>query len=372
MAYGAYLQGLAIMACLKAGFMGTGRMGTGVMVARLANGTWSAPSAIMLIGGGFGGSIGVELTEIVFILNTRDAVDTFAAKEGNLTLGVEASLAAGPVGRDAEAAGVASLRKTTAVFGYSNSSGLFAGVSLNGGILRARSHTNDKAYRPGINAPAIIRGEVPVPPGAEKLMRVLNSRAFAGAMVPSDTVYNDSPIYDSTQEHVIWQGRTGSAYGEGVRTNRTSAMSGGIGSNYEYRDDPQQRRTTALVNSNSYNKNMNSSYSSPITTANQTGTFDRVQQHQQSGRTKLGNGDNDSWVYNRDAKPARPTAPKPVFTKKSADGPGQALVKFAFDPVQPGDLGLKKGEIVTILKKTDKDTDWWTGRVGDREGIFPR
>ena len=362
------LQGFAIITALKAGFLGTGRFGSGVVVARLPNGTWSAPSAIMLLSGGFGGAVGVELTEIVLILNTLDAVQTFA-QAGTVTFGAEISMAAGPVGRDAEATGVASLGKATAVFGYNFSVGLFAGVSLNGGVMRARTNTNKKGYRREISAQAILRGEVPAPPGAHKLMQALSSRTFAGPMAPSDTVYNDTPIYDSAQEHVIWQGRTGSAYGEGVRTNRTGAISGGVGSNHMYRDNSQQQRATVWTNNN---RNNNNTYSSPNTAADQAGKFDRIQQNQQSGRTKLGTGDNDSWVYSRDAKPARPTAPKPVFAKKSAGGPGQAVVKFSFDPVQPGDLGLKKGDIVTILKKTEKDSDWWTGRVDNREGIFPR
>jgi hypothetical protein len=50
----------------------------------------------------------------------------------------------------------------------------------------------------------------------------------------------------------------------------------------------------------------------------------------------------------------------------------QAIAKFTFDADQPGDLGFKKGEVITILKRTDNETDWWTGRIGAREGIFPR
>ena len=58
--------------------------------------------------------------------------------------------------------------------------------------------------------------------------------------------------------------------------------------------------------------------------------------------------------------------------KRASLGPDKAVAKFTFEPDQPGDLGFKKGEIITILKKTDNETDWWTGKIGDREGIFPR
>jgi hypothetical protein len=50
----------------------------------------------------------------------------------------------------------------------------------------------------------------------------------------------------------------------------------------------------------------------------------------------------------------------------------QAVALFTFDADQEGDLGFKKGEIITIMKRTEKAEDWWTGRIGDRVGIFPR
>ena len=67
-------KGLAVLTVLKAGFLGSGRFGSGVVVARLADGSWSAPSAIVTGGGGFGGQIGFELTDFVFILNDAAAV----------------------------------------------------------------------------------------------------------------------------------------------------------------------------------------------------------------------------------------------------------------------------------------------------------
>jgi len=66
-------------------------------------------------------------------------------------------------------------------------------------------------------------------------------------------------------------------------------------------------------------------------------------------------------------KPARPTAPKPNFGKKA----DQAIAKFTFEGEQEGDLSFKKGDIITIVQRTDNETDWWTGRVGAKEGIFP-
>jgi len=52
-------------------------------------------------------------------------------------------------------------------------------------------------------------------------------------------------------------------------------------------------------------------------------------------------------------------------------GRDQVRAKFTFDADQPGDLSFKKGDIITIIKKTNNETDWWTGRIGLREGVFP-
>jgi SH3 domain-containing YSC84-like protein 1 len=67
-------QGLVIITVLKAGFLGTGRYGNGLVVVRLSDGSWSAPSAIGIGGAGFGGQIGFELTDFVFVLNDAAAV----------------------------------------------------------------------------------------------------------------------------------------------------------------------------------------------------------------------------------------------------------------------------------------------------------
>ena len=272
------------------------------------------------------------------------------------------------MGRNAEAAGAASAKGVAGVFAYSKTKGLFAGVSLEGSGFFERKDANAKMYGRKVPARDLLGGAVPIPAEAEPLMRVLNSRAFSGLQSTSTDMYNDIPVYDDRHDDVVWEGRRGSAYGEGVRSNRTSTFGG---DDHTYQDRPSR---AATWNDDIYDREpasaggMNRSFS---TRANPNETFDRLEQNRMSrtGTGSLyGTGDDD-YVY-RD-KPARPTAPKPVFGGKRA-GPNQAIAKFTFDPDQPGDLGFKKGEIITILKRTDNETDWWTGRVGDREGIFPR
>ncbi|KAF1349905.1 hypothetical protein BDV97DRAFT_295486 [Delphinella strobiligena] len=360
-------KGLAIITVFKAGFLGSGRFGSGLVVARLADGSWSAPSGIGTVGGGFGGQIGFELTDFVFILNDAAAVKTFA-QMGSITLGGNVSLAAGPVGRNAEAAGAASLKSIAGIFAYSKTKGLFAGVSLEGSVLIERRDANEKMYNRRVTARALLEGSVPVPPHAEPLMRVLNSRIFAGTGGASgDTMYNDIPVYDDVSDDSLWQGRTGSAMGEGVRSNKTGQVA----------DDDFGRPSRASTWQDDV-------YDRPTygSRANPSETFDRLEGRQRSNSALH---DQSDYVYS-DKKPTRPTAPKPSFgapkpplapkpsfgSSGATPRPGQAIAKFTFDPDQPGDLGFKKGEIITILKKTNNAADWWTGRIGNREGIFPR
>jgi lipid-binding SYLF domain-containing protein len=365
-------KGLAILTVFKAGFLGTARFGSGIVVARLADGSWSAPSAIGQVGGGFGGQIGFELTDFVFILNDAKAVTTFA-QAGSLTLGGNVSIAAGPVGRNAEAAGAASMKGVAGIFSYSKTKGLFAGVSLEGSGIIERRDANEKLYGRRWTARELLSGQVAVPPSAEPLMRVLNSRVFAGvAGTPSaDGMYNDIPVYADAQDDVVWQGRRGSAYGEGVRSDRTGSMGqgqghgrGGNDSDYVYSDRPSRAST--------WNDDL---YDHQPSARSPTDERFPNQFESRSRASTFASTHSNTFSNNRDSirseKPSRPTAPKPVFNKKASLGADQAIAKFTFDADQPGDLGFKKGDVITILKRTDNETDWWTGRVGDREGIFP-
>ncbi|KAJ3109706.1 hypothetical protein HDU97_003136 [Phlyctochytrium planicorne] len=167
-------RGIAILSVVKAGFLFSGRGGAGLVVARLDDGSWSAPSAIGTAGFGAGGQIGIEVTDFVIILNTPEAVKAFSLG-GNVTLGGNLSVAAGPVGRNAEAAGA--IGKFAAIYSYSKTRGLFVGVSIEGSVIVERKETNATFYRRKLSAKEILGGQVPPPPAAEELYRALNRRA---------------------------------------------------------------------------------------------------------------------------------------------------------------------------------------------------
>jgi lipid-binding SYLF domain-containing protein len=160
-------KGLAVMTVIKAGFIFSGRGGTGVVVARTRKG-WSGPSAIGTGGAGFGLQVGAQVTEFIFVLNTPEAVRAFS-QEGNLQLGADISVAAGPVGRTAEAG----VTPVAAIYTYSLSQGLFAGVSLEGTVIGTRNDANSSYYGRYVTPQEILSGKVKAPAGARQLQKVL-------------------------------------------------------------------------------------------------------------------------------------------------------------------------------------------------------
>jgi SH3 domain-containing YSC84-like protein 1 len=160
-------KGLAILTVLKAGFLFSGQGGLGLVVARVKGG-WSGPSAIATGGAGFGFQVGAEVTEYVIVLNTDDAVRAFS-HGGNVKLGADVSVAAGPVGRTAGAA----VTPVAAVYTYSRSQGLFAGISLEGTVIATRDGANEDYYGHAVTPEQILSGSVKPPASAVPLRREL-------------------------------------------------------------------------------------------------------------------------------------------------------------------------------------------------------
>jgi len=128
------------------------------------------------------------------ILNDASAVRAFQ-QLGSVTLGGNLSIAAGPIGRNAEASGAANFKAVAPIFSYSKTKGLFAGVSLEGSVLIERRDANRKFYNAPVTAKQLLTGQYPAPPAADPLYRILNTRAFSGNYAPGDSMYNDIPRY---------------------------------------------------------------------------------------------------------------------------------------------------------------------------------
>jgi lipid-binding SYLF domain-containing protein len=191
---------------LKGGFIWSVRLGSGLVVARLPDGSWSAPSAIAITGVGVGGQIGGELTDFVFILNTTDAVKAFS-HGGNFTLGANVSISAGPIGRNAEAAGT--LKNAAAIYSYSKTKGLFAGVSLEGTVIVERKDANNRFYHRKVSAKEILSGSVERPTASTDLYKALDQRA--GTTSPISPIGESFPYGDNYRGAEVYAGNATAA-----------------------------------------------------------------------------------------------------------------------------------------------------------------
>ena len=162
---------------LKAAFIFGGSYGRGAMTCRTGEhytGPWSAPTMMALEGGSFGLQLGGEATDFVLlVMNPRGAHSILKNK---VKLGADASAAAGPKGRTADASTDVSLRAE--VLSYSRARGLFAGMSREGSTVRPDNDANEQLYHKQVEAESIVfKGAVAVPPSGQKLVAYLNQKS---------------------------------------------------------------------------------------------------------------------------------------------------------------------------------------------------
>jgi lipid-binding SYLF domain-containing protein len=143
-----------IPSVIKAGFGVGGRRGRGLIAVRGKDRTWSNPSFITLTGGSFGFQAGVQSTDVILVFRTRRGVDNIVG--GKFTLGADASVAAGPVGRSAQAS--TDERLKAEILSYSRARGLFAGVALDGTRLAIDNKSNARVYGADHTAREIFEG----------------------------------------------------------------------------------------------------------------------------------------------------------------------------------------------------------------------
>jgi lipid-binding SYLF domain-containing protein len=163
---------------IKVGLGIGGRRGKGVLVVRKDNGTWSNPIFVNLTGGSFGFQVGVQSADVVLVFTSKQSIEGIVG--GKVTLGADASVAAGPIGRQSSAA--TDIGLTAQVYSYSRASGLFAGVALDGSAITIDSASNESFYKkPGILASEIIRSDAPAAPApADQFTAAVHKAATGG------------------------------------------------------------------------------------------------------------------------------------------------------------------------------------------------
>jgi len=197
-------RGLAVFQIIKAGFVFSGKAGSGIVIARLPDGSWSAPSCIATGGLGWGLQIGADITDFVIVLNSEDAVRAFSIG-GNVTIGGNVSAAAGPIGTGGSIQ--ATLAHPAPMFSYSKSKGLFAGISLEGTGLIERKDANRDFYGSPVPARDILSGRVPPPEVASRLYEIIEAAEGIDESGIPETAF----VPTATGEH-IEVGRGGTVF----------------------------------------------------------------------------------------------------------------------------------------------------------------
>ncbi|KZP00773.1 DUF500-domain-containing protein [Calocera viscosa TUFC12733] len=419
-------RGFAIFTVFKAGFVVSARAGSGIVIARLDDGSWSAPSAIGTAGMGFGGQAGAEMTDFLIVLNSRSAVRSFMSA-GSLTLGGNMSIAVGPLGRNGEASGSLNTKgKLATMYSYSKTKGLFGGVSIEGSILVERQDANAIAYDEDVSAQQLLSGLIPPPRWADPLIRALD--ACTGMPGGRKWVAEDRDDW-ITSPNPYSPGGMGGGYAFGglgtppPEKNRRRALSSPFRGRQYSRDDsyfpevpehdftavsptrPGMQRRRSLFGSKA---SRNSSYFNRPSEPNlrEMDEWDREPAYKNrldmdefdpyapsksllsstNGRRPSSNipppapinifdEDTEDEPYEEPEPEPRPGPIRLLSNKKDLEAPdlglGKGIALYNFEAQQSGDLGFRKGDVIVITKKTRSTDDWWTGSIGSRQGMFP-
>lgn len=189
--------GVAFVRLYRAGCIVTVRGGNGVVVKKKADGTFSAPVSLQMLGPAIGASIGFEMSDFVIFFKTDAAIDSFVTNVG--TVGVNGSLAAGPLGREAEAFITSGSKEGFVVF--ANSKGLYGGVSVEfSGVLVDKS-ANAAQYGRPISPQEIFDEPQPKGESFEKMYKALTE--LMEVPVEEDEVVDE--VVDETEDVIAQQ-----------------------------------------------------------------------------------------------------------------------------------------------------------------------
>ncbi|KAJ7462770.1 hypothetical protein B0H11DRAFT_2160033 [Mycena galericulata] len=424
-------KGFAIFTIFKAGFLFSARAGTGIVIARLADGSWSCPSAIGTAGLGVGGQLGAEMTDFLIVLNSRSAVKSFMAS-GSLTLGGNMSLALGPLGRNGEAIGSLNTSgKMAAMYSYSKTRGLFGGLSVEGSVIVERQDANVQAYGSQVTAKLLLGGAVDPPDWTAPLIKTLDActglpgnREWISEHEPDHGYAFATPTSEVAPPTQLRKKRKGdkpdfppASWGESrdsgsyfsTEVNNASLRGKPEFGNWDVADSSSTSQFPTKFQSDFVPEHQDKSYSHSRTTMSMSHTptvydlFDPSPAPTSPfGDGKPGHARSMSAApysayskafsspppvsYTHSTKIESPSAserrfsqsppfikPKPELSRPllSHEGVGRAIALYEFQAAQPGDLSFSKGDIIVITKKSDSTDDWWTGTLQGRKGIFP-
>ncbi|GBG24358.1 SH3 domain-containing YSC84-like protein 1 [Hondaea fermentalgiana] len=393
-----HCEGIAFITIFKAGmFMLGGNVGGGCVIAKVKDPNsprgwrWSGPASVTVGGLGGGFVFGAEKIDSLIILNTKTAVRAFMGK-GQVTLGGNVALAAGPVGREIEAhAGISANKKVVAAYSYSKAQGLFIGFTLEGALLVSRSKDNIKYYSDqSATAERILMGEIRPPLQVDTLHRELyaihdrkgdyaalermsgsstNSSFPTGASsVASNppSVQSAAPVSDLPPNWRRVFTADGKPYYHNTATNETSwEMPAPASVPAPPSSNPSQAGQGASPFSNAapfqYQQQQGSQV--PVAKIEQPSSQHIPLAQSVSGQSSQNPFQSASSSRSMATMPPRPArAPAPARNDT-------ALAMYDYNAAQADELSFKANDRITVLDKSD--ANWWKCSVNGRSGMAP-
>jgi len=428
-------KGFAIFTVFKAGFLFSARAGSGVVIAKLPNGSWSAPSAIGTAGVGVGGQAGAEMTDFLIVLNSESSIRSFMSA-GSLQLGGNLSIALGPLGRNGEAIGsVNTSGKVAAMYSYSKTKGLFGGVSVEGSVIVERQDANALAYGTDVSVKSLLSGNVAPPDWASPLYQTLDSctgfrgnskwvddmpanqgYAFEGVSSPGKETSvrpkklrhaskpsfppstwgqqkSTGSYFDSEYNQqegtspILRSGAPYSATGPPAWDNRSATANFETKFDSDFTPEPQQGKSShqrnfsmPVAHANPFDSDPVPAYGSSAAYSKQRSSSYSVNPHSPYNTSPWfppsdpSPASSSGGLYAEDTGSGHPyVSMKPELSQplSPAQGVARAIALFDFNAVEPGDLSFTKGQVITITEKSSTSDTWWKGTLEGRVGIFP-
>lgn len=390
------------------------RVGMGVVIAKLPNGEWSPPSSIGIGGLGGGFNAGAEMVDFLIVLNSRAAVRSFMTA-GSLQLGGNLSLAVGPLGRTGEAsAAMNSEMQLSAMFSYSVSRGLYGGVTIEGTVLIERKEANEKVYGGSVTPMQILSGSVEVPqfavPLVSRIEEVTGSVPFNDdeSSITEDLDSNENfegNAYADRRRQAYFEPRHSKSIGTTYRTHDMprapmddldeQLQSNSLGGKSPSPPPPSQhvpyvprvsrlstpRQSAPRVESVGRGSHHTASYAShapedPFSdihaveenTANAPDHSHLSYEPRASRRAVMRDDEFDSLEASTnklaDERENGSRRPQPVDLIDPSILDGDLVVAIhEFTALRDTDLSFKRGDLIRVTRRTDKENDWWTGEL---------
>ncbi|KAI8093483.1 uncharacterized protein BX664DRAFT_348699 [Halteromyces radiatus] len=380
-------HGIVLIRIYRVGLMFSHKSGKGIIIARLPDGSWSAPSGVSMTSVGIGHQAGGEVIDSILVLNYRSAVKAFFDAGGQLQVGLNMSVAAGPLGRSADiAASTSTMNHFAASYSYSSSKGLFAGYSFEGSKISERVKTNANFYGRFVSAREILTGTVPPPQMASGIYNILHSIGATGpqpgitfgpiksiidhslmSTPPSSPQSDPGALFYSAQE----SGMTPNGYPLEKQSYHRSALHQSPSIRLT-RPEPRRYEPphTRIPDADSmppkYTHPSPPSYESSMVTHRNSQPSLTITTGDQINQSS-------SNPFRQTLTPSSPTElpPLPSNHHKYTNKTCVVVAKYDFNGQEQGDLAFQKGEHITVILSTEDRNSWWHGQIGSRTGSFP-